>query len=138
MLTFHTLIQIRAPKQKVWNLLFNVSQWHVWNTTVEKVDGSVILGKKLTVYAKVTPGKAFPLTVKELIHEQKMVWAGGMPLGLFTGTRLYTLEQRNDQVEFMMREDYSGLFAPMITKSIPNLQPSFDEFAASLKKAAEA
>jgi hypothetical protein len=36
-----------------------------------------------------------------------------------------------------MREVYSGLFAPLIGRSIPDLQPAFDEFAAALKKQAE-
>ena len=36
-----------------------------------------------------------------------------------------------------MTEVYSGLMAGMITKSIPDLQPSFDEFAVALKAEAE-
>lgn len=37
-----------------------------------------------------------------------------------------------------MREEFSGLMAPLITRSIPDLQPSFDRFAADLKARAEA
>jgi hypothetical protein len=40
-------------------------------------------------------------------------------------------------VTFAMREAFSGLLAPLITKAIPDLQPSFDEFAANLKKRSE-
>jgi hypothetical protein len=36
-----------------------------------------------------------------------------------------------------MREEYSGLMAPLICRSVPNLQPAFDEFASDLKRAAE-
>jgi hypothetical protein len=36
-----------------------------------------------------------------------------------------------------MTEEFSGLMAPLITRSIPDLQPSFDEFARCLKSAAE-
>ena len=39
--------------------------------------------------------------------------------------------------EFKMREEFTGLRAPLITKSIPDPQPTFDEFAACLKKKAE-
>jgi hypothetical protein len=67
-----------------------------------------------------------------------MVWTGGMPLGLFKGERTFTLTPRDDgAVEFAMREVFSGLFSPMIERSIPDLQPAFDEFAAALKKKAE-
>jgi len=36
-----------------------------------------------------------------------------------------------------MRNVFSGLMARLVTRSIPDLQPSFDEFAAALKKRAE-
>ena len=68
-----------------------------------------------------------------------MVWTGGMPLGLFKGERTFTLTRRGDgTVEFRMSEAFSGLLSPLIERSIPNLQPAFDEFAAALKKRAEA
>jgi hypothetical protein len=37
-----------------------------------------------------------------------------------------------------MREEYTGLIAPLIGRSIPDLQHAFDEFASDLKRAAEA
>ena len=62
-----------------------------------------------------------------------------MPLGLFKGERTFTLEPGSDgSVEFSMREEYTGLMAPLIGRSIPDLQPAFDEFANDLKRAAEA
>jgi hypothetical protein len=36
-----------------------------------------------------------------------------------------------------MREEYTDLILPLIWKSMPDLQPSFDKFAAGLKKKAE-
>ena len=36
-----------------------------------------------------------------------------------------------------MREEYSGLMLPLIWKSIPDLNPSFEKFAAGLKRLAE-
>jgi uncharacterized protein YndB with AHSA1/START domain len=41
-------------------------------------------------------------------------------------------------VEFSMEEVFDGLMAGVIGKSIPDLQPAFDEFAACLKARAEA
>lgn len=67
-----------------------------------------------------------------------MVWRGGMPLGfLFRGERTFTLVPTDGGVEFTMHEAFTGLFAPLITKSIPDLTPAFDEFAACLKRRAE-
>jgi hypothetical protein len=36
-----------------------------------------------------------------------------------------------------MQERFTGLLAPLIGRSIPDLQPSFDAFAADLKRWAE-
>jgi hypothetical protein len=41
-------------------------------------------------------------------------------------------------VKFFMEEVFDGLLAKAIGKSIPNLEPAFDEFAACLKRRAEA
>lgn len=138
MKSFQTTIQIDAPTSRVWSLLTDLPEWPRWNTTVDKVEGSIGLGSRVTVYAKASPGRAFPLKVSELVPQQRMVWRGGMPLGLFTGTRTYTLSpQPGNGVEFAMAEVFAGWMAPLITRSIPDLQPSFEEFARCLKRAAE-
>lgn len=134
---FETTIEIKAAPDKVWSILTNAEAYPNWNSTVEKVDGQIALGQKVTVYAKATPGRAFPLKVSEFEPSKKMVWSGGMPLGLFTGTRTYTLTPKGSSVVFNMREEFNGLMAPLITRSIPDLQPAFDTFAADLKKRAE-
>ncbi len=96
-------------------------------------------GKKLrTVYPKLNPGRTFPVTVTEFEPGKAMTWAGGMPFGLFKGVRTFRLRTREDgQIEFAMREVYSGLLAPLIEKTIPDLQPAFDAFAAALKTRSE-
>jgi uncharacterized protein YndB with AHSA1/START domain len=131
---------IRAPREKIWDLLVDLPSWPSWNTTVDKTEGRVELGKKVKVFVKLSPGRAFPVKVSELDKPSKMVWTGGMPLGLFKGVRTYTLTSRpaEDTVEFHMREVFSGPMSKMIEKSIPDMQPAFDEFAAALKQRAEA
>ena len=79
----------------------------------------------------------FALRVSEFSPPRRMVWSGGMPLGLFTGVRTFTLTPSGEATEFHMREEFSGLMAPLITKSIPDLQPSFEQFADGLRRLAE-
>jgi len=138
MKSFSTTIQISTTAEVVWKILTNIQEWHQWNTTIDKIEGSIEPGAKVTVYAKVSPGRAFPLRVTELVTNKAMVWSGGIPLGLFTGERSYRLNYIDETtVEFTMNESFTGIIAPLITRSIPNLQPSFDEFAKCLKKHAE-
>ena len=135
---FAVRILIRATPERIWSLLTDAPGYTRWNNTVTKIEGTIADGGRVTVHAKINPGRAFPLKVLEFTPPRRMVWAGGMPLGLFKGERTFLLEtSRNGTVEFSMREVYRGLMAPLITRSVPDLQPAFDEFARDLKRAAE-
>jgi len=134
---FHTSIHIAAPQERVWKILTDAGGYTSWNTTVDKVEGRIAWGEKVTVHAKISPGRAFPVTVSKLEVPREMVWSGGMPLGLFKGERTFLLTPRDGGVEFSMTEVFSGLMAPLIAKSIPDLQPAFAEFATCLKQQAE-
>jgi hypothetical protein len=136
---FATRIEIRAQPETVWRVLTDLGGYPSWNTTVEKVEGSLALGQKITVHAKIAPGKAFPVKVTTLEPPRKMVWTGGAPLKfIFKGERTFLVTPKTpDTVEFSMEEVFDGLMAGVIGKSIPDLQPAFDEFARCLKSRAE-
>lgn len=134
---FSVKVNIKAPQQTIWDILTDAQGWLEWNPTVDKIEGTIAPGERVKVFVKLNPGRAFPLKVSEFVPPSRMVWSDGSPL-FFRGERTYTLSPQPDQsVDFEMREVFSGLLAPLITRSIPNLQPAFDEFAAALKKRAE-
>jgi hypothetical protein len=136
--TYRVTKTINAAPTTVWALLGNGSTWTEWNPTIISFDGTIALGKKVKLVTTVNPKRAFSLKVDELDAPRRMVWSDGMPLGLFTGARTYTLAPLDgDRTEFTMEEVYTGLLAPLITRSIPDLTHSFEEFAAGLKTAAE-
>jgi hypothetical protein len=138
MKSFSTRIDIQAPADKIWRILIDLPRWPQWNSTVERTVGNIERGAKVTVFVKQSPGRAFPLRVTEIEAPNRMVWAGGMPLGLFNGARVYELTAPSAAASvFSMREDYTGPLAGLIAKSIPDLQPAFDEFAQCLKREAE-
>jgi len=137
MKSFSASAIINASQDQIWAILTDGSTWTTWNPTIEKVEGSIVPGGKLKVFTKLSPGRAFPVRVSEFTPPHRMVWTGGMPLGLFKGVRTYTLTPKEGGVEFSMNETFSGLMSPLISRSIPDLQPAFNEFAAALKKRAE-
>lgn len=138
MKSFATHISIQAPPEAIWRILTDAASYPAWNSTVDRVDGYIAAGEKITVHTKLAPGRAFPVRVAEFEPAHRMVWRGGMPLGLFKGERTFQLTQKGQgTVEFAMTESFSGLLAPLITRSIPDLQPAFDQFAACLKARAE-
>jgi hypothetical protein len=138
MKAFSVSTSIRSTPERIWALLTDSSRYPDWNNTVLKIEGHIAPGKRITFHARINSGRAFPVNVAEFTPAKRMVWSGGMPLGLFKGERTFTLSpQANGQVEFSMREEFTGLLSPLIARSIPDLQPAFDEFANDLKRAAE-
>ncbi len=137
MKSFSSTVRIHAAPDAIWQILMDTARWPELDSSIDRVEGTPAPGAAVTVHAKV--GRAFPLKVVEFVPAERMVLAGGMPLGLFKGRRTYALTASTDgHVEFSMREAFTGLLAPLIGKSIPDLQPSFDEFTASVKSRAEA
>jgi hypothetical protein len=139
MKNFAVTTQIRSTPERIWTLLTDAPGYPSWNNTVTAVEGKIAPGETVTVRPKINPGRAFPVKVVEFEPARRMVWRGGMPLGLFQGNRIFTLKPGvAGNVEFSMREEYTGLLAPLIGRTIPDLQPAFNEFASDLKRAAEA
>jgi hypothetical protein len=137
MKNFEAATTIAASPEVIWALLTDAPGYPSWNTTVAQVEGRIAPDERIKVYATLNPGKAFPVKVTEFAPTERMVWTGGMPLGLFKGERTFTLTPVADGILFAMREVYTGPLAPLIGRSIPDLQPAFDEFAAALKQRAE-
>jgi hypothetical protein len=135
---FATSITIRARAERVWALLTDAAGYPAWNSTIEKIDGRIAAGETVKLYVKATPRRAFSLRVTEFSPDGGMTWIGGMPMGLFTGTRRLTVTPGSaGEVEFAMAETYTGPLAPLITRMIPDLQTAFNTFAADLKRRAE-
>ncbi|HEX3874270.1 MAG TPA: SRPBCC domain-containing protein [Solirubrobacteraceae bacterium] len=128
---------IDAGPDQVWRVLTDIAAWPTWKSGVTKVDGRLGLGEKLSITVEANPGRAFPVRVATLTKPELIVVRGGMPLGLFTGERTYTLQTEDGRTRFTMREQYTGPLAGMIFKSIPDLGPSFRQFADGLKQQAE-
>jgi hypothetical protein len=135
---YEAAVVVRSSPERIWKLLTDGPGFTNWNPTVDRVEGTIAPGQTIKVYVKVNPGRAFPVKVTQFEPGRRMVWSGGMPLGLFKGERTYVLTPAGDGlVRFQMREEYSGPMLSMIWRTIPDLGPSFQEFAQSLKVAAE-
>lgn len=129
---------IEASPDTVWAILTDAPRYSQWDSGVERIEGQIALGEKIRVFSKINPRRAFPVTVTEFIPGQRMVWSGGMPLGLFKGVRTFTLSpHRSDATSFTMREEYTGVLLPLMWRSMPDLGPSFEQFATGLKRQAE-
>lgn len=139
MKAFEASASITAPAAAVWNVLTDAPGYSTWDSGVERIDGVIETGSTITVHSRAAPGRAFPVKVAIDVEHGIMTWTGGMPLGLFRGARTFTLtDAPTDGTEFSMREEFSGPLLGLIGRSIPDLGPSFRQFAAGLKARVEA
>ncbi len=136
MLSFEAATPIAAPLQHVWDTLLRTDRWPEWDPKLEQVDGALTAHGRLTIQVAEV-ARPFRLRVTRWEPARSVVLAGGMPLGLFTGTRTYHLEPEDDRTRFTVSERYSGPLAALLARTIPDLQPSFEAFVAGLRTAAE-
>lgn len=136
---FTASTNIKASPDTIWTIITDAPHYPDWDPGVIRIEGTIAPNEKITAYSKISPDRAFPVKVVEFVPGQKMVWSSGMPLGLFKGERTFSLTPQDDgSTDFVLREEFTGLLAPLITKSIPDLTQTFEEFVAGLKSHAEA
>lgn len=105
---------------------------------VIRIEGTIAKGEKVVAYNKISPNRAFPAKVTEFVVGERMAWTGGMPLGLFTGVRTFSLTPKGDgSYDFTLREEFSGPMLFMIGGTIPDMTDSFNNFVKGLKAYAE-
>ena len=130
--------QISAPIEGVWQALTQTMPENPAPFGILRLEGRIAPGARLRIWSQVAPKRAFALRVIRLERPGLMVWQGGMPFGLFTGTRRFTLVSQDNGTMFHMQEGFTGPLSGLITRSMPDLTDSFRTFALALKSKAEA
>lgn len=137
MKSYETKIEIASPPAQVWKILTEEMPRKPEPFGIVRFEGIIARGTKIKLWSEVAPNRAFALKVTRFDEPDVMVWRGGMPFGLFVGTRTFSISAIQHGSEFQMREEFSGPLAGPITKSMPDLTPSFIKFANTLRQEAE-
>jgi len=138
MRSFEASTRIGAPPQVVWELLTDVGGWRDWDSGVDRVDGSVALGERLTIHATMIRTRPFSVTVTEIRPLEGMRWQAASAFGLAVIERTYHLDaQDGGDTVLTVREDHTGPLAGLLARRTPDLNPSFRQFCAGLKARAE-
>lgn len=128
---------IAAEPAAVWAILTDAGRLVAAGTGIARIEGRIEPGATFTLWSDAVPDRGFKTRVTQMEAPRRMVWEGGLPAGLFRGVRTFTLTTVNDSTEFVMREEFTGLMLPLIWRSMPDLQPSFDAFADGLAHTTE-
>ena len=138
MKSYEASSMIDAAPAAVWSVLVNGANYTDWDSGVQQLDGRIAPGEKLKLVSAASPGRAISVKVTEFSPERSMQWSGGMPLGLFRGVRTFTLTPAGDgATRFELREEFTGPLLSVIWRSMPDLGPSFEQFAQGLKHKVE-
>ena len=128
---------IAAPPERVWSILTDPVRLADGSSGILDLQGNIAEAETIRLTSQVDPNRAFAIDVALLRPPHRMIWQSGLPLGLFTGRRHFTLTPVDEGTAFAMREEYSGPLAGLMVRFIPDLSPSFETFAAGLAAAAE-
>ena len=128
---------IDASPDAIWAILTDAPAYAAWDSGVDRVEGTIAPGETIKVHSQANPGRAFPVKVTDYNPGRSMTWSGGMPAGLFRGVRTFSLTPDGAGTRFTMREEYTGPLLGLIWRSMPDLGPSFEQFARGLKARAE-
>ena len=128
---------ILCEPARAWEILTDPKRLSDGTFSILRIDGDIRAGRTISLWSEVAPKQRFRIKVEE-VGPDAMVWASGMPFGLFRGARRFEVKPNGDGVTFRMSETYSGPLARRMVKMIPDLQPSFESFGDGLKAAAEA
>ncbi|WP_291727321.1 SRPBCC domain-containing protein [Bernardetia sp.] len=138
----YTEIQIKASKEKVWQVLTDFQNYPSWNTFIRKLDGSPNMGAKIE--AKMFPPVGLPMTFDGVIcrniPNQTLAWNGYMVARwLFAPTHIFEIEEKSEnEVLFIHREEYEGAIIPLIKFMLPTLVgKGFELMNQDLKKIVE-
>lgn len=138
MKTHSAAIDIDAAPVAVWSVLVNTGNWPAFDPFCVRIDGIPVLGATLKAFTTLAPGRAFPVKVTTFDAPHQMVWTGGMPFGLFTGVRTYTISPiSSEKSHFSMTEVFSGAMLSVIGKSLPDMTEPFAAFCKGLKTRVE-
>lgn len=130
-------VSIEADPPEIWSVLVDAPGYATWDSGVERVEGRIAPGERLRVYSKLSR-RAFPVRVTEYLPGLRLRWSGGLLMGMFRGERTFELAQESaGTTHFVVREIYSGVMLPLVWRRMPDLGPSFVQFAEGLKRRVE-
>ncbi len=135
MTRFHVTRHIDATPAAVWRVLASrrsLAGGDFGITSLVGPSDTLGAGQILRLTNVVTGSRVFRLKVVAFTPTTRMVWRGGMPFGLFVGTRTFDLIATATGTRFEMTEVFSGPLSGLVVKSIPDLAPGFETFAAAL------
>ncbi len=136
-------IEINATPERVWEELTDFDQFEQWNPFIRCISGKPQAGERLDVFLEPPGGKGMTFHPKVLRAEpgREFRWVGHLFVpGLFDGEHIFEIEPLGeDRVRLVQREQFRGILAPLLLRSIgTSTRRGFEAMNEALKERAEA
>lgn len=129
-------VLINARSSTVWDVITDGGNLTVWDSGITEIHGEIRNGGTIRIRTALGGNRMFRLRVEQLPGEV-MTWTGGIPLGLFTGVRTFTLTSHGTMTHLRVREEFSGPLLSAIWKRMPDMEPALDAYVKAAKARAE-
>jgi hypothetical protein len=136
-----TTITVDAPRERVWEILMNFSEYSDWNPFIVSIRGMQEIGARLSVVMRIDHKK---MTLKpEIITLDEPVafeWIGALLFkGLFSGKHMFYLKKsENNKTLLRHAEEFRGWLVPFLWPRIKDgTTKGFEAMNQALKQRAE-
>jgi hypothetical protein len=119
-LELKTEVILKAPKEKVWEILTDTEKYSEWNPFIISVKGEMKHGAKIT-NVMVNGGKenTFDPVITIFEKHKEIEWLGSGLGGMFKGRHYFKLiETGNGEIKMIHGEKFSGLLSGLIIQMI--------------------
>jgi hypothetical protein len=127
---------INARSSTVWDIITDAGNYTVWDSGITRIRGELRNGGTIRIRTRTGGNRTFRLRVRQIPGEV-MTWTGGLPLGLFTGVRTFTLDPRGGMTQLRVKEEFTGPLLGLIGKDMPDMRQAFTDYVNAVKERAE-
>ena len=128
---------INARSSTVWDIITDARNYTVWESGITHIRGELRNGGTIRIRTHAGGDRTFRLRVQQMPGEV-MTWTQGLPLGLLTGVRTFTLEPLGRMTHLHVREEFTGpLCGLLLWEFVSDTQQAFTEYVEAVRKRAE-
>ena len=128
---------INARSSTVWDIITDARNYTVWESGITRIRGELCNGGTIRIRTHTGGNRTFRLRVRQMPGEV-MTWTQGLPLGLLTGMRTFTLEPQGGMTRLRVKEEFTGpLCGLLLSEFVSDTQQAFNDYVDAVRKRAE-
>jgi len=128
---------INARSSTVWDIITDARNYTVWESGITRIRGELRNGGTIRIRTYTGRDRTFRLRVQQMPGEV-MTWTQGLPLGLLTGVRTFTLEPLGGMTHLRVTEEFTGpLCGLLLWEFVSDTQQAFIDYVNAVRKRAE-